>query len=200
MFYKSDFENMLEDSDIPLELEDVTVKENFREVMKMDDIYGTVITPNGDIYYLTRYAMHGVVVAMLDKETADMIGVPQPTGSVGFLPTHAYQWYYLNMNKFTNLVTISSLGDTVGVRWGILEGKHPTDKQVESLGRILTHNHKNATIHGECGSGFCSVKEFMKEMYNGDWVQLADKESIEQEYKWANEDLEKEGFSFRFGE
>ncbi|MBF84485.1 MAG: hypothetical protein CL489_08430 [Acidobacteria bacterium] len=197
MFYKSDFENMLEYSEEPLYLDEITFVERFREPLKMGDVYGAVIDSNGDIYYLTRYAMHGVVVAMLDKETADMIGVPQPTGSVEELPTMAYQWYYLNMNKFTDLITISATDNHVGVRWGIEEGKRPNEKQLESLGKFLTKNYKYASIHGECGSGYNSVKEFMKDMHSGVWIDMVD---IKQEYEDSNEDLNEEGFSFRFGE
>lgn len=125
-------DEMLSASTVTLVLDDVAVPSD------LNTRFGSVITPDGTIYALRKYGIHGVVAAILFPEQAAVFGLPQPTGDLEFIPKMAYQEFDLACGKHLPLIRIScGLGLTISHGVGQY---FPNETQIEALRHYLSKN------------------------------------------------------------
>jgi hypothetical protein len=147
--------------------------------------YGCVIGPDGTVYVLNKYAVHGVIAAILCPEQAKAFGAPQPTGNRDNPPVMAYQEFELECNYKLPLVRISC-------RFGfnVSHGRNecwPTAEQIKALGRILKAND---LLTGKIRT------EISFEAYGNDYLNLLrlgeqDAEHNDRMEAFAKEEMEK---------
>lgn len=111
--------------------------------------YGFVLAPNGNLYHLTRQYYHGVVIALLEPETAIGAGIGLPERE--YVNVYDYQDFMFAVSDDLGYITV---GIGIFNRISYDHNQKITKEQVDSLKKYfyntdLLHD-KFTTNQGDC--------------------------------------------------